>query len=428
MKISRYREFTSSLLQPGVRLLALRSDRFKTARVRIYLLEPLQAVQATQTALLAGVLRAGTASHPTRRDLARACENLYGAAIGASVTRFADAQALVGYADFPAERFLPKGSKELDGVLGLLCELLTQPALDRSGSAFRADVLQQERQQLEFELKALADEKPSWAAWLASQRVYAGTPGAVHEQGSLDDLPGISAEQLFQRHQSLLRNARVLAFVTGPLDEKRGLAALARHLRLPASARPALPLPGLLPHRQRPVRDVVKDSTEQTHLIAAYTGGARYGDADYAAALFADGIFGGFSFSRLFKVVREEHGLAYAVGSHYQRARGVIMAQAAVDPAKADKAAALIQSELKRLAKDGFSSDEFEACRASLVESRQSAWDSPTSRASDAVFQAVLGFKQAPEAQLKAIRAVKPAAVRAALKALRLHTEFRYGT
>lgn len=428
MPASRYRDFLSAPGAPGVRLYALHTDRFKTVRVRVFLCDTLRPLDATANSLLAYVLRAGSESHPSRREIARACEELYGANVGVGISRLGDVQAMVASAEFPADRFLPKGAHELSGVLSLLSGMLLRPALDATGSAFRADTVAQEKSQLENDLKGLRDEKPSWAAWLAAQRIYADTPGAIHEQGDSADLPKIDAAALLARWKLLVRNARVFAFVTGPVDEKRALVALQEQLPWPGGKRPELPQTGALAGRRSLQRLSVREKTEQSHLVFAWTGAPLYGRPGFAPMLFADGIFGGFSFSRLFKVVREEHGLAYAVNSAYQRARGVLVAQAAVDPAKAAKAGKLVQSEFARLVKQGFTDEEFAACRDSLIEARIAAWDSPTTRMAETVAQAIAGFKQSPDQQLKAIKAVKPAQVRAVLKKLKPHTEFRFGS
>ncbi len=427
MKTSRYREYLSVVPSPGVRLCAFESGRYKTVRARVFFLDSMVAGTATANSLLAHVLRTGSVNRPSRRELARACEELYGASLSVGVTRFADVQALVGSIEFPADRFLPKGSKELEQALALLCEVLTQPALEPATSVFRAEKVEQEKFQLEQELNALQDDKPSWSALLAGQRTYAGTAGAIYEHGKVEDLPGIDAANLTERHRLLLGNAQVMAFVTGPVGEERALKALAKVLKLPAGKRPPLKASKVLSHRKAVARDRMNAQTEQTHLHFAWTGIGVYGRADFAPSLFVDAIFGGMSTSRLFKIVREKHGMAYAVHSNLQRARGVMGASAAVDPGKADKAAGLIRSELARLVKGGFSGDEFATARESLIESRKSAMDSMGARSSDAVLQYTLGFKQKPEAQIAEILKVKPAQVKAILKRLRPHTEFRLG-
>jgi predicted Zn-dependent peptidase len=428
MKITRYREFSSFVPQPGVRLCAKENDRYKTVRARIALLEPIQEGVATQNALLAKVLNHGSVNHPSRRELARACEELYGATLSVTVSRLGDVQLLTGAVEFPADRYLPEGSKELEGALGLLAEVLTQPAVsDKDSSALRAQTIEQELYQLENELNALQDDKPSWAARLATERIYAGTPGAVYERGALKDLKGIDGITLFNRHRLLLGNARVMAFVTGPVQEQRALKVLAEKLTLPRHRRPAPPLPVVLPSRKKVIQAKVPADTEQAHLIFAWTGAGLYGKPDFAPSLVANGIFGGFSMSRLFKVVREKHGLAYAVHSVLHRSRGLVYAQAAVAPENANKAMRLVRTEMKRLQTEGFTDEEFEATRASLIEGQRSQLDSLTARAVDLMFQSVLGFKMSPEKQLRELANVRPAEVRRILKRLKPHTEFRMG-
>jgi predicted Zn-dependent peptidase len=290
----------------------------------------------------------------------------------------------------------------------------------------RADIVEQEKYQLENELKALQDDKPAWAALLASERTYAGTPGAISEHGRVEDLAEITPESLLTRQRSLIGNAQVYAFVTGPVEPLHALKKLSARLELPRGKRRPLPKALKLPSRSSVKRDRVKSETEQSHLVFTWSGGGVYGSPGHAPMLFADALLGGYGMSRLFKVVREEHGLAYAVYSQYHRARGSLVAQAAVDPGRAEQAIKLIRSEFKRLQK-GFTDEEFAAVRESLIEARRSAWDSQGARVSDVVFQSVLGFKQTLEHQLKDIRKTTPAQVRATLRKLKPHSEFRLG-
>lgn len=429
MKLTKYREFDSFSPQPGVRFMGYESARNKSIRVRVFFLQPLAPVIASEVSLLAFMLRTGSKNFPSRRDLARRCEELYGCTLGITVSRFADAQALIGTVDFPADKFLPKGTRVMQDSLSLLGEVLLYPRLgtDSDGSVFRADIVEAQKKQLINDLRAIKDDKPGYAAMLASERTYKGTAGAIQEHGTEAEVEKITPEQLLKRHQIVTTSSPVVAFVTGPIGSERALKTLSKHLILPRGKRKKLPEPVVLGTRDKASRGRVKAETEQVHLINAWSGGPVMGDKLGPAMLFANGIFGGYSFSRLFKIVREQHGLAYSVYSTYHRARGVISAQAAVDPERANKAAALIRSEFKRLQKDGFSNEEFQTCRETLLESRRGAFDNPAARVSDCMFQSVLGYRKTPEQQMKALKQVKPADVRAVLKTLKPHSEFRYG-
>jgi predicted Zn-dependent peptidase len=372
------------------------------------------------------MLRTGSENFSSRRDIARRCEELYGCTLGVTVSRFADAQALIGTVDFPADKYLPKGSRVMQDSLSLLGEVLLHPALE-DRSAFRAELVESQRQQLIHDLRALEDDKPGYAALLASQRTYKGTAGAIQEHGTIAEVEKISSEDLARRHQIVTTGSPVMAFVTGPIGTNKALKALQAALVLPKGRRKKLP-PAVVPAtRTTPGRSSLKADTEQVHLIHDWSGGPTMGSKLGPAMLFANGIFGGYSFSRLFKIVREQHGLAYSVYSTFHRARGVMSAQAAVDPARATKAASLIRSEFKRLQRDGFSEEEFETCRQTLLEGRRGAFDNPAARVSDCMFQTVLGFRKTPEQQMRELKRVTPSKVQAVLKTLKPHSEFRYG-
>lgn len=425
MPTQSYREFESVVLQPGVRLCALESRKYKTVRANIILLEPLTQANATANSLLGYMLRAGTESLPSRRDIARAGEELFGASVSVGTTRYGDIHTISGRAEFPADRFLPKGANELQRVLELLAEMLTRPALDPTGTSLREETLAQEKFQLEHDLRGIIDEKPQFAMIEAQKRIYRGSPGAIYEGGRLEDISAVTGKSLLERHKSLLSNAQVMAFVTGPVAPANALEALSKALILPKTKRPALPAPFKLDARAELLREKLKQTVEQAHVVFAWSGAPLYGEPEFAAASVADAIFGGISVSRLFKVVREEHGLAYSVSSHLSGARGSMIGHAAVDPGKVDAAVKLVHSELTRLVKDGFEESEFEAARQSLIEARSSQLDSLGARVADTVFQSVMGFVRKPETEIEAIKKVEPAEVRAVLKKLKPHTEFR---
>jgi predicted Zn-dependent peptidase len=427
MKLTRYREFESFSPQPGVRLLAYHTERFKTVHVRAYLLEPIAAVRATENALLVRVLRTGTESWPTRRAIARRGEELYGAELRVGVTRYADAQAVAANIDFPADRYLPKGAKELEHAFDLLLEALTRPALNQDGSAFRAETVEHEKYQLGLDLRALRDDRPGWAALQSARRVYAGTPAAIYEHGNESELEPITPQALLARHRSLIRNARVLIFVTGPVQPLHALRVLAQRLDLPRGRRVKIPPPVSLRDRHEPRRFRESNGGGQTQLVFTWSGGGVYGTEDYAPTLFADALLGGYGMNRLFKVVREEHGLAYSIGTAYHRARGSIVGQAAVAPEQATRAAKLIRQEFRRLREGGFTDEEFEGVRESLGADLRATWDSQASRIVDAAFQNVLGFSQTLERQLRDIRNTTPRQVQVMLRNLKPHTEFRLG-
>ena len=68
--------------------------RFKTALIRVYLLQPLGAQQAAALALAGSVLKQGSAELPSRQALYGALDGLYGADLDLDAGRIGEVQLL----------------------------------------------------------------------------------------------------------------------------------------------------------------------------------------------------------------------------------------------------------------------------------------------------------------------------------------------
>ncbi|HSJ25029.1 MAG TPA: pitrilysin family protein [Longimicrobiales bacterium] len=110
-----------------------------------------------------------------------------------------------------------------------------------------------------------------------------------------------------------------------------------------------------------PCRSCVDRRTAQTHLV---WGRPTFGQGDprrFGLVLLSNAFGGGMS-SRLFQRVREEMGLAYSVFSFqsFYADAGVSGVYVGTRPESADRAEAVIEDELRRLAEDGITSDELD--------------------------------------------------------------------
>ncbi len=103
-----------------------------------------------------------------------------------------------------------------------------------------------------------------------------------------------------------------------------------------------------------------KKPIEQAHFAFGFPAAKRDDDAFFAIQVM-NAILGGGMSSRLFKRVREELGLAYSVysfTSHYAET-GLLTVYAAVNPQKAEEAAAAVVETLERFKREGATQEEF---------------------------------------------------------------------
>ena len=94
---------TTRDLAPGVRLHVVRTRQFATTLCRIVAHRPLGPDAAT-AAVLTKVLASATERHPTRRALADALADRYGASLHVGVGKLGDRQLLTATLEWPKTR------------------------------------------------------------------------------------------------------------------------------------------------------------------------------------------------------------------------------------------------------------------------------------------------------------------------------------
>lgn len=77
-----------------------------------------------------------------------------------------------------------------------------------------------------------------------------------------------------------------------------------------------------------------------------------------------NGIFGGFSHSKLFLNVREKASLAYYVASRLESHKGLMMVMSGIDNSNYDQAVSIIKEQLEAMKNGDFSEQEMEQTKA----------------------------------------------------------------
>lgn len=93
-------------LSKNVNLHLVKSDKFKTDLVGVYIKRPLNQEEAAKNALLTRVIERATKTYPTAKELAVKLEELYGAVIAADVVKYGEKQVLQFKVQLPNEKLL----------------------------------------------------------------------------------------------------------------------------------------------------------------------------------------------------------------------------------------------------------------------------------------------------------------------------------
>ncbi|MBV9210072.1 MAG: insulinase family protein, partial [Acidobacteria bacterium] len=153
-----------------------------------------------------------------------------------------------------------------------------------------------------------------------------------------------------------------------------------------------------------------KKELEQAHLIIASPWPDARSPERYAASLLAFVIGGGTS-SRLWQSIREERGLAYAVGagaSAYTDA-GVFTIYAGTSPEHLDEVIDLSLAELRRVVRESVSEEELRLVKDQGVSSILLSLESSSTRAGSLARQEIIhGRRISPDEIISRLEAVTP--------------------
>jgi predicted Zn-dependent peptidase len=415
-------DFSTFECAPGIRLHARRDDRFTATTLLAYQQRPLDA-QAADTAILPGLLKAGTRRLPSIPLLARECQQLWGTSLDASVSRAADRQLLVFRCEAPEGRFVPSDDP-LPGALRLLTELIRDPVLD-AGGRFPADAVARERVNLVNAIRGRRDDKAGWAGERCGVETFRGEGYAWHEWGELADATALDPARVTDRFRGLLATAPLDVYVVGRFEPAEAYDVIGRAFAWPRQPGPPLPAPAPAPPRGGPVREMVeRDQLEQGKLVLGFRSGVQRGDPLVPAAVVFATVLGGTSVSRLFKTVRERHALAYYCSAAYDPASGALFAAAGIDPAAYPRVVAMIREAARQLADEGPGADELRQAQARLAARLRQAADTPAALAAQHFAEHVAGHVRSTAERLAAMAAVTPDDVRAAGARFALDTVF----
>ncbi len=291
--------------------------------------------------------------------LGRAAASL-AAGIGASGGRSSQSIGI----DSPAEH--------ATAALDLLFAALLEPS-------FPADEVERALEAILDELASRDDAPAERLAVAMGAAAFGRQPWGLDPLGNEKSLGVVSPVTLRVAHERWLHPANLVVGVVGDVDVECVESRL-RHVfgRLPARGQPLRPLPLRFPARPR--RVVLRSGRGQAHVSIMYAG-LRALDPRCAALDVLGGVLNGQA-GRLFTRLREEAGLAYAVGASSVDGPfgGVLTCGLATDPARLDEAERRLLEAVASIRDGDISDEEVERARAACLGGAEAGLQSASAR------------------------------------------------
>ncbi|MBR4727998.1 MAG: insulinase family protein [Clostridia bacterium] len=353
-----------NVLADGVRLVAEPTDRFKTACISVSMALPMDEHMAAN-ALLLYLLKRSCRAYPDMTQLQGKLDALYGASIGADISKIGEAQVLRLQLTCLADKFaLTKESIAAESAQ-LLADLIFRPNV--KNASFGAAALQAEKRLLIQRVEEELNDKRTYAyeqliANMCQNELY-GKP----KYGTVEEIEAVKMSDVYAAWRNLLRTAIFQITVVGAADAAQIAEAFAAGFKRIERA-PVTP-PTQFVQRARRFNHYSKSfPVNQGKLVIGFRAGMADSLDHIASMTVMNDLFGGGTYSKLFANVREKMSLAYYCWSRLVASKGLLIVESGIDTEMERKASAEILSQLSDLRNSKTDPALLDASKRSLRE------------------------------------------------------------
>ena len=410
-------------LFPGVWLRTVHTNKFKSSYLSVTLLTPLDRETAGANALIPEVLRRGTAVHPDMESLSAALDELYGGAVEPIVRKKGETQCVGFVASFLDDAYALKGEKILEPAATLLGELLLNPYTQNG--VFASDYTAGEKANLIDRIRAQINDKRTYATQRLAQEMCKYEAFGVDKLGDESRVSAITPESLWERYQTLLREAQVEVYYCGSASPDRVAEALKGALdRLPVNENRVDPECSVrVSAGPEPIVVEEEMDVSQGKLTMGFrTGGLTCWEEEFPALFLCVAVFGGTTLSKLFMNVREKLSLCYYASATLEKMKGLVLVSSGIEFDKYQTAKDEILAQLEAVRQGEIEDWELEGSRRTLIGACQATLDDQGRQEEYWMGQTAAGLELAPEEFAAQLEAVTREQVSAAARKLELDT------
>ena len=356
----------------GVSFLGLNDERFKTVRIAIHFLTPLENNSAAANALVPGLLLRASREYPDYTELGCHLADLYGASVYADVDRFGPLQVLSISGTCLADRFALEGEKLSEDLASLLCSMAFSPILyDRT---FDVSGFEIERRQLLEAIDSEFGDKRILARKTATKMLLSPEYTCVSRYGEREEIERMTAKRCTDAWRVMTKKARIEISAIGNCDPKviaEIFRPAAERLERQKSEFQFIALPEKpKPESRKDIQDVA-----QAKLVLGFRTGTNLLSKETDALRLVNVMLGGSPNSKLFMNVREGQSLCYYCSASFDSASGTILIDSGVAPEKVKKAREAVLREVDAMKHGDFTEDEVDNAKRYLRDAYRTVFD-----------------------------------------------------
>ncbi|MCH5202183.1 MAG: insulinase family protein [Oscillospiraceae bacterium] len=347
----------------GIYFNTIKDNRFKTMKLSVSIIVPLNEDDASVNALLAGVLTRSTKDYPDFTILSKKLSQLYGANLAGIVRKMGDNQVLTFSISGIDDKYAFEGDVVSQQMSELLCSVLFRPKLN--GNAFCEEEINQEKRQLSDMIDSEFNDKRAYANNRFTEFMCQGEPFACSRLGTKEAVEEVTGEDLYTAWKKLLIAGNIEIFFIGESDSENAKNIFEKNFKKNRRT------PFLLENsvcgevkKLKEKREIMELS--QSKMIMGFRTSVASPSEDTMAMRVAIALLGGTAHSKLFNNVREKLSLCYYCSARYTRIKGIVHIESGVEKENIEKAKDAILKEIEDMKNGNITDFEIEATKLSM--------------------------------------------------------------
>lgn len=207
-----------------------------------------------------------------------------------------------------------------------------------------------------------------WKIW--QQILFGDQPASFDIAGTPANVKSFTQKDFIKYHHDHYVAEKTVVVVAGNVDAKKIKKQIQSAFAL-IPDRKSNDAKKIKVTQKSPAIKIQTKKSDQAHLILGFRAFNTYDDRNYPLALATTVLGKGFS-SRLFKILRDDHGLCYYVhaGNSSHRTHGELTISAGLNVSQIEKATELIIKECKKIRDEGITKEELQKAKDIMLNKK----------------------------------------------------------
>ena len=349
-------QYTEKEIKKGIKLHEIKTEKFKTNLIAVFLSMPIKREDVTKNSLLSAVLRRGSKNMPTLAQISQEMEEMYGASFDCGLDKTGDNHILKFYIETINDKFLPQNNENiLKKSIDKLLEIVFNPLVEND--AFKEEYVKQEKENIKRIIEGNADNKARYAFDRCIEEMYKDKPYGLYKYGYVEDLTSITAQSLYEYYKKMISECKIDIFVSGDINDVTQIIEQNENIEKLQQREPNYKI-NQIESKEKVEEKEIKEEMDviQGKIVIGLDLHLDNEEQKYSAMMY-NAILGGTANSKMFQEVREKASLAYSASSSYIRYKSNIFIKCGIEIKNYDKAMEIIRKQLEDM-KDGFFTDE----------------------------------------------------------------------